>query len=239
MIPDGISPTRRTDRRDAGFTLVELLVVFAIIALLTVLLLAAVSMARTSARATQCANNMRQIGTAMRTFADDNKGRYPQTSHTAAGDLRRAWIHTLKPYLSGFDEVRICPADPRAEDRLAAGGTSYILNEYITVPGPDAALGLDAVARPTRTITLFTVSDRVGVGAANDHTHSRTWFATPTNRWRRITNDIHPGRHGGAAPDQTAGWSNYLFADDHVESIPAATLRARVDAGDDFSKPPR
>jgi len=57
---------RRRGRR--GFTLIELLIVLAIITLLVALLLPALRKARLAAETTQCANNQRQILTAMRTY---------------------------------------------------------------------------------------------------------------------------------------------------------------------------
>ena len=54
--------------RSSGFTLVELLLVVAIMGLLVALLLPAVQVARESARRVACANNMRQLGLALQSY---------------------------------------------------------------------------------------------------------------------------------------------------------------------------
>ena len=66
-----------------GFTLVELLVVLAIIGVLTAILLPAVQAARESGRRTHCANNLKQLSLAVHNF-NDARGHLPSSIRPSA-----------------------------------------------------------------------------------------------------------------------------------------------------------
>jgi prepilin-type N-terminal cleavage/methylation domain-containing protein/prepilin-type processing-associated H-X9-DG protein len=225
-----------------GFTIIELLIVIAIIGVLLAITIPAVQKARESARRTQCSNNLRQIGLAIHQFCDVHKGKFPISAH-GTSDLESTWIYTLAPYMENVDKIRICPEDPKGEERMENKGTSYVLNEYLCVPGENAALSLNYLQATSRTIVVFTGSDAKGTATTEDHTHSRNWFKPPkSTMWNRILADIQPDRFSGApkgAPptQRMMGYANYLFADGHVQLIPAATIKQWADEEKNFALP--
>ena len=92
-------------RRSLGFTLVEMLVVVAIIGLLASMILPAVQSAREAARRALCQNNMRQLGLAFHQFHDSYRG-FPaiktdpnDTSGATTTKPARGWAIDILPYL--------------------------------------------------------------------------------------------------------------------------------------------
>jgi len=75
----GLGPSPATVRPPAreGFTLIEILVVVAIIALLVSILLPSLAAARSRTRAVVCLTHLRVLGQAMVTYANENKGIVP------------------------------------------------------------------------------------------------------------------------------------------------------------------
>ena len=242
-----------------AFTLIELLVVISIIAILIGILLPVLGSARVRGQQLVSANNMRQIGLAIHLYQDGHDGWFPRTTH-GSPDVSTSWLYVLAPYLTDakrvdhptllggtiweIGPVRVCPRDPKADQRLASTSTSYALNEWVSVPHVGPFGGIDwsqtynnrrRLRKPSETYILFVGANSLGVSVFADHTHSRLWTI-----WGAVTADISTDRYGAnGSPQFLNGTSNYLFGDNHVEEIQAATLKAEIDAGTNFSRPPK
>lgn len=133
-----------------GFTLVELLVVIAVIGILIALLLPAVQAAREAARRMSCQNNLKQLGLACQNYESAHKSLPPALLYFGSGDARNSkWSPQarLLPYLeeSNFESeidyhadyesiqfgdgkigayrvaTYVCPSEQRDEVRLKNG----------------------------------------------------------------------------------------------------------------------
>jgi prepilin-type processing-associated H-X9-DG protein len=125
-------------RFETAFTLVEMLVIIAVIGVLAALLLPTLGRAKESARATACLSNLRQVGTALQLYVQDHDNRLPvmydalistngPSTNTATIDI------VLTNYLGSRNILR-CRSDNK--DLFEQTGSSYAWNSLLN--GQDA-----------------------------------------------------------------------------------------------------
>jgi prepilin-type N-terminal cleavage/methylation domain-containing protein len=134
-----------------GFTLIEILVTIAIIAILAAILFPVFARARENARRTSCLSNIKQIATALVMYTQDYDEMLPLyrfTSPLAIGGQYNS-LQALYPYVKST-QVFICPS----------------AQQYTTATGTDAANPL-----------LFATNDRnVSVNIRQSMKEFRLWI---------------------------------------------------------------
>lgn len=157
-------PSQRTEARPAarGFSLIELLIVVAIVGIFMALLVPALNQAKAKGKTVACLGQLQQFAAAAQMYSGDNSGYLvlnPTTTETngwAGGNMQDATQVTnttllrqgkLFPYV-GRSELFHCPADsaPTATGGLRA--RSYSMNSWI---GSRTMESAGAVARSFRT----------------------------------------------------------------------------------------
>ncbi len=205
----------------SGFTLVELLVVVAAIALLTALLLPVMGRVRESGRRNTCLSNMKQLGLAFQQYAQDNSNRLPDSGSYQYWNLGGHWIKGNAkidadgpPYATtgAAADVEGGAIYPYAKDaRIFACPSNRDKDIKKATYSMNCAIGSMSIVRmrtPTDIVLLvdeahnndgfFYATDNVASGAVGTSTDALT--------------DLHNG--GG----------NLLFCDGHVKFYPLAAF---------------
>lgn len=108
-----------------GFTTIELMVTIAIIAILSVILFPGVNLVRATAKGMSCKNNLRQVGFATMTFAEENEGCLPRLCAPGGGG----------PYMYNQISVHIDEGNGSAASSVVTGKLLQCPSEIIHYPG--------------------------------------------------------------------------------------------------------
>jgi prepilin-type N-terminal cleavage/methylation domain-containing protein/prepilin-type processing-associated H-X9-DG protein len=177
--------------KNKAFTLIELLVVIAIIAILAAILFPVFAQAKLAAKKTADLSNMKQIGTMMALYGNDNEDRFPLTSFPSVGN---SWPLQCQPYIKNWDMFR-SPGDastkwppagtkrpsldtPAGDPLWTYRWTSYLLSAYMSGAFTDAdgTTGKfsvqSSVGSPASVIYVALARDDV---APRDHFHGFYW----------------------------------------------------------------
>ena len=134
----GVRNQSALPRACRAFSLTELLIVIAIIAILAGLLLPAVGRSKAKAYNAGCVSNLRQLGIATRAFADDNQERLPsaeilptqpidpQNPLPRICDVLASYVGKTAGTNTNSATVFKCPADKMG--RFVSEGSSYEWN---------------------------------------------------------------------------------------------------------------
>jgi len=211
------SPTHplKIHTRKRGFTLVELLIVIAIIVALTAIAVPIYRSLLTRSHAVKCFNNLRQIGLATMMYAGDNNMTLPVTSHQRrAGGV--SWTISLQPYASGTIAFKC------AQDEDAVRPYTYLINDYLT-PNPSGAPQLDfsrlaKIERPSATLLFAEASASY---KNTDHFHFSPYHGGVVP-FSEFASQVAIECHGDKA--------NYLFTDGHVESLTKKEVQSLLES---------
>lgn len=176
-----------------AFTLTELILVVAIIAVLVGIAVPVAGRVRHLGRVTGCLSNLRQVQMAHMAWVAEKRGRFVEVGlgHGGADDLDATWVHALRPY---YDDERLLrsPLDrsshwppgsgpdsgvpiPPSTDRYRR--SSYGRNNFLSAtlsPSERPADRLSAVVNPAATVDFLMLAFS-GPYGGSDHVHVETW----------------------------------------------------------------
>jgi len=214
--------------RRVAFTLVELMVVTAIIAILTAIIAPALYAAKAAARRSTCAFNLRQMGIGLQSYVIDSDGMYPQTKSVVtqhpevddnAGQIELpdhgSPLKHLGAYTTGLPD---CPSDHDPDGSMLCTNvpnanpetSSYLFNGYLVWGRSEYEIR----SVPDTVLVAERRSYAVATTPPNCDVIFRPWFdpTNPNAPW----NDMDP-EAGAIATHRHASGSNYLFADNHTQ----------------------
>lgn len=118
-----------------AMTLIELLIVMAILCLLAAILFPVYQQVKRRASGVQCISNLHQLGMALQMYEDDNDGRFPIGAYNSRSPAPvPVWDRTCQdlilPYIEQRAAILACPVAPASTDYRYCYGCSPFLSPY-------------------------------------------------------------------------------------------------------------
>lgn len=217
--------------RKHAFTLMELLVVLAVMALLAGILLPVLARARESARKATCQSNLKQIGMAFQLYLNDYDAHYP-----CNGDpnlwMGRNWRVPIQDYLPGgrmrslppgyrdsiqvkHSEVLLCPSDSRAMQSWERTSYAYAAAFFHSAQQMDGLASLLANSTCANASAIVSALRALPTWAQNESAVVFPAQKALVAEW--LSN--HEPFAGDCGFWSWQGSANYLFADGHVKYL--------------------
>jgi prepilin-type N-terminal cleavage/methylation domain-containing protein/prepilin-type processing-associated H-X9-DG protein len=209
--------TLRGFSRHRGFTLVELLVVSAVVSVIAALLLPALIAARAAPKSSVCISNLKQLYAACAMYASDYNGYLPPYQNQIgvsvyAGpgqpyykvpDKAEELVQSLEPYVKTAD-IWFCPSDYLARSDSTEGMLRHRFSSYKT----DVFLGAWPVHGALSIEGTLRSPDGLSENTDRPFLKDELW-------------DYFPNDRNGTRPLYTHNGSfNFAFFDGHVKSYP-------------------
>lgn len=205
-----------TNSKTKAFTLIELLVVISIIAVLAAILMPAFGAIQENARTTQCANNLRQIGSAMFMYAGEHNGYFPSgggaIAWSATNSTTQPWMQQLSPYLSSAPDP-LATNSSKSVFTCPSSSVSIPANKYYSYfNGAHAAYSQSGTFGAVKQQMINAAAEHVLSG---DITNATAYSPTDANKNDSTINPLastQPITFHHKMP-------NILFADGHVAQV--------------------
>jgi len=198
--------------RRHAFTLLELIVVIAVLGVLSLILIPVVARIRASAQSTHCMANLQQIGRAFTLYAEEHRSLLPAPENTTAGI--QPWYAAIHPYtgtpwrddITRMDPVFCCPTWTMDSDNVPReGDIGYAMSAALGLTvDPHRPVPLTSLQQPTRTIVLLEL------------TGTTVAFFPAGGQSLAEFSGTYSTAYGHGGCDRHGDAANYLFADGHV-----------------------